>query len=141
VEDFGLVEADFQQYYHLNLNSQYRTMVAEGIGFLRYARLFENLPAISRIMVKYNPSGSWSWENEAQSRILMKISEVADTLYNTNRKKGAKPAKPDKQFQPEYVEKAKKDYLKWQKKQQNDKEDSEAMKLFWQSRNPEVKVV
>jgi hypothetical protein len=116
-------------------------MLSEKVGFLRYARLFENLPATSRIMLKHNPSGSWSWENEAQSRILMKISEVANTLYNTNRKKGTKPAKPDNQFQPDYVEKAKSDYLKWKKKQSNDQEDSDAMKLFWQSRNPDVKVI
>lgn len=139
MEEFALVEADFQQYYQLNLDEAFDQMLDRPRGFLRYARLFAGLPPESRIMKKLNPVGSWSWKDETLSRILYELSSIQATLYNTNRKKGAKALKPDEQYQPDYVDEAKKAYQEWKKEQEAQKEDIAAMDAFWKARNPDVK--
>jgi hypothetical protein len=141
VEEFGLVEADFQQYYHLNLETIHLKMVTKGRGFLRYARLFANLPSNSRTMIKLAPAGNWSWSDETASRILSELSELKALTYNAKRKKGQKPMKPDQQFQPDYIKEAKDEYIKWQKEQSNDRDEIDTMKAFWQARNPDITIV
>lgn len=137
MEAFALVEADFQQFYHLDLVQ----VVNERYGFLRFCRLFVNLPAEGRLKTKYAPAGGWTYRDETLSRILHEIADLKSVTYNSKRKKGQKPIKTPEQFQPDYVKKAKDDYIKRQKKLRNRKEDAAAMRNFWQSRNPDVKVV
>lgn len=139
MEEFALVEADFQQYYQLDLDAIYSKMIGDGVGFLRYARLFANLPSDSRIMKEVSPAGDWTWNNETQSRVLYELSQVKAILYNSKRGKGQKPIKSDEQFQPDYVKDLKEEYLKWKKEQEVQKEDIDAMRAFWQARNPGVK--
>lgn len=141
MEGQGLVEADFQQYYHLNLESLRTSMQETGAGFLRYMRLFDNLPAESRIMKKLFPAGSWTWRDETMSRILGELSELKAITFNAKRKKGQKAIKPDPQFQPDHVKDAKQEYIEFQKKQRKDKAQIELAKNFWQSRNPDVKML
>lgn len=96
------------------------------------------LQAQSRTMTAINPARDWSWEKETQSRILMKLDEVACVLVNTNLKKGKKRAKPDEQFQPDYVKDAKEEARKKQKKQKFTDEEMDQIKAFWQKRNPNI---
>ena len=144
MEDFALVEADFQQYYHLNLLNEV-PIDSDGkrTGFLRYARLFSNLPAESRIMREYDPMGGWSWNDEVQSRILAKIEAVEVALYNINRKKNAKPIEPSPQFEPDYVKRAKKNHEKREKAEKAErlKVEKAQMDAFWMARNPEVNTI
>lgn len=142
MEDFALTEADFQQYYQVNLDHYYQVMVDEGVGFLRYARLFANLPPESRIMKKLAPAASWRWEDEIQSLMLQELSLVNANLYNANRKKGKKAAKPDDQLLPDHVKEAKQEYQEWLKEQkQQTAMTPEEMKEFWGARNPDIKMV
>lgn len=116
-------------------------MLTKGVGFLRYNRLFNGLPSESRIMLKMLPAGNWTWRDETLSRILSEISELKAITFNSKRKKGQKAIKPDPQFQPDPVKKAKDEYIEFEKSKRNNEEDDEAMRAFWQSRNPDVKVL
>lgn len=144
MEAFALVEADFQQYYHLNL-LEITPLNADGYrtGFLRYARLFSQLPPESRIMRDIDPMKGWSWNDEVQSRILAKIDELIVTYANANRKKGARPIELNPQFQPDYVARAKKDYQKREEHEKAERQQLEKAQLdaFWQARNPDVKML
>ena len=134
MENFALVEADFQQYYNIDLDLLY----SDGeTGYLRYARLFSQLPPTSRIMRKLVPANSWEWNDEVQSRILAKLDSINTNIYNSNRKKGSKAEKPDPQFQPDYVKEVKDEFLEQQKRKEA---DVDQMREFWKARNPKVKM-
>lgn len=133
MESFSLVEADFQQFYNIDLEEYCQSQT----GFLRYARLFSELPSNSRVMKKLWPIVSWEWNDEVQSRILYKLDTIAATLYNTNRKKGQKAQQVEEQFEPDYVKQAKKDF---EEAKRQEEADIEQAKDFWQARNPNVKM-
>ena len=97
--DFEIIEADFQQFYNLDVST---------LGFRRYARLLVNLPEDSRMVKKYSPFKDWNWDKEMQSQILRAVDIMTTTYINSNRKKGAKKLKPPEQVQPDYVKEAKK---------------------------------
>lgn len=141
MEEFALVEADFQQYYHLNLEEIFNIMLTKGVGFLRYNRLFNGLPSESRIMLKMMPAGNWTWRDETFSRILRELSELKAITFNAAPKKSKKTIEADPQFQPDFVKEAKEEYAEFEKSKRNVEEDAEAMRAFWQSRNPDVKVL
>ena len=130
MEEYALIEADFQQYYTLDLSERARW------GFQRYARLFINLPVESRTIRHYSPAVAWTWQDEVQSRILHEISALIAVTINMNRKPGSPPIKPDKQFQPEAVEEAKKVYDKERRaSSQYTEEDMKAIREFWERKN------
>ena len=126
--DFEIIEADFQQFYNLDVMS---------LGFQRYARLLVNLPMESRFIQKYSPFKDWDWDKEVQSRILQMLDLISCHLVNMNRKKGTKALKVSDQFQPDYVKKAKKD-IKKQKKETAATNQEELASIF-EKRNSEVK--
>ena len=130
-EEFDLVEADFQQYYGLDV---------EEVDFWRYTRLLFQLPAESRFIRAHNPIKDWTWDKEIQSQILHRLDVISCQLANMFRKKGKKPAKPGKQLQPEYVAKAK-EQLQEEKKAKTrlSEEETAEVEEFWQARNPNVK--
>lgn len=134
VEEFSLVEADFQQYYHLNLLEACPDADGRRSGFLRYARLFENLPVESRIFRKLVPAASWTWRDETLSQILQELNILTTLTYNMNKRKTAKPAKAMKKFEPEYVAEMRKQLDKDYKKQQS--EEQADLKDLWQQLNP-----
>lgn len=131
MEDFEIIEADFQQYYNLDVSE---------ISFSRYARLLSQLPIESRYIQKYNSLKDWNWDKEIQSQILAKLDAVYCAFLNANRKKGKKPIKPQEQMMPEYVKKAKVDYLK--RKQEAailNEEEMAKMDAYWKRKNPNIK--
>ena len=97
--DFEIIEADFQQFYHLDVSN---------LGFQRYARLLVNLPVESRFVCKYSPFKDWNWDREIQSQILHAVDTIATMYANAHKKKGAATIKTPPLPQPDYVEKAKK---------------------------------
>ncbi|MBR5495299.1 MAG: hypothetical protein IKV71_06705, partial [Psychrobacter sp.] len=66
--DFEIIEADFQQYYNIDVST---------LGFQRYARLLINLPLEARFIKKYVPSKDWDFDKETQSRILMMLDVIS----------------------------------------------------------------
>ena len=134
VEEFSLVEADFQQYYHLDLLEVCPYADGRRSGFLRYARLFENLPVESRIFRKLVPAASWTWRDETLSQILQELNILTTLTYNMNKSKTAKPAKAMKKFEPDYVAEMRKQLDKDRKKQQSEEQDD--LKDLWQHLNP-----
>ena len=123
--DFEIIEADFQQYYQIDVSK---------LNFQRYARLLINLPIESRFMKKYIPSKDWDFDKETQSRILMMLDVISCQLSNMFKKKGVKPRKPDEQFQPDYVKDAKKQ-VKNLNKELNKEEQIELAELFERKNN------
>ena len=134
VEEFSLVEADFQQYYHLNLLEACPYADGRRSGFLRYARLFENLPVESRIFRKLLPAASWTWHDETLSEILRELNTLTTITYNMNKRKTAPTAKVMKKFEPDYVAETR-ERLEKEKKAQQAEEQAE-LKEFWQQLNP-----
>lgn len=128
--DFEIIEADFQQFYNIDVS---------GLGFQRYARLLINLPAESRFIQKYSPFKDWNWEKEIQSQILRSIDAIATIYANVHRKKGTPAIKPPDQVQPDYVVKAKKD-AKVKKKKDNQLAQESLIKEF-ESRNKNTKQI
>lgn len=126
--DFEIVEADFQQYYNLDVST---------LGFQRYARLLINLPLESRFVQKYSPFKDWNWDKEVQSRILQMLDLISCHLVNMHRKKGTKAVKVGEQFQPDFVLEAKK-ALKNEKKEAA-KEDQKELAEIFEKRNNQVK--
>ena len=98
--DFEIIEADFQQFYNLDIST---------LGFRRYARLLLNLPADSRYIQKVSPFGNWNWDREVQSQILHILDILAVQYANAHRKKGSVALKIPEQIQPDYVKQAKND--------------------------------
>lgn len=125
--DFEIIEADFQQYYNLDVSS---------LGFRRYARLLVNLPLESRFVQKYNPFKDWDWDKEVQSRILQMLDLISCHLVNMHRKKGTKAIKAGEQFQPDYVKDAKKQ-IKSDKREEA-KQDQQDLAEIFEKRNNKV---
>ena len=126
--DYEIIEADFQQYYTLNIAT---------LGFCRYARLLMNLRVESRFMQKYLPFKDWGWDKEMQSRILQMLDVIACQLANMHRKKGSKAIKPQDQFQPDYVKEAKKQAK--EKQRESIIESQKDLAEIFESRNKNVK--
>ena len=126
--DFDIVEADFQQYYNLDVST---------LKFQRYARLLINLPTESRTMQKYSAFKDWNWDKEVQSRILQMLDLISCHLVNMHRKKGTKPLKVQDQFQPDYVKEAKK--LARENKKELSREKQEDLATIFEARNNNVK--
>lgn len=118
--DFEIIEADFQQYYNLDVGA---------IKFRRYARLLVNLPPESRFITKYSPFRDWNWDREMQAQILYAIDSFAVLYANAHRKKGTQKAKPPKLMQPDYAENAKKE-IKKQKREKAKSEQAELAEIF-----------
>ena len=128
--DFEILEADFQQYYNLDISL---------LGFRRFARLLLNLPLGSRFAQKYIPSKDWDWDKEVQSRILLQLDTISCQLSNMFRKKGTKPRKPSEQFQPNYVKDAKVE-ANGKKKIANEDAQKDLAEIF-EKRNSNVKKI
>lgn len=126
--DFELIEADFQQFYNLDVSK---------LGFQRYARLLVNLPVESRYFQKYLPFKDWDWDKEVQSRILQMLDLISCHLVNMHRKKGTKAVKVSEQFQPDYVKQAKKEVKSG--KREEAKETQEDLAAIFEQRNNKVK--
>ena len=131
---FAILEADFQQYYGLNLEPTLKN------GFRRCARLLINLPAESRFVVQNADGKDWNWDKEVQSQILMQLNGISCQLTNMFRKKGSSPAKPAEQFQPDYVKQAKAKALAAKNKQTVTEEEMQQIKDFWRLHNSNAKV-
>lgn len=132
--DAEIIEADFQQYYHLELWPLIRSK------FARYCRLLLHLPLESRFVQKYCESKDWDWDKEVQSRILHELNAISCQLSNMLRKEGKAPRKMDEQFQPDYVKKAKEKTRQTKPGQAAySKEDMEEIKKFWANYNSTAK--
>lgn len=125
--DFGIIEADFQQFYNLDVST---------LGFQRYARLLSQLPPESRMAQKYSPFKDWNWDREMQSQILRELNVIATNFVNANRKKGARRLKFQDQLQPDYVVKAKKALL--QKHKEQAEEQSKELAEFFSQKNSNI---
>ena len=128
--EFEIVEADFQQYYNLDVST---------LKFQRFARLLTNLPAESRIAQKYSPFRDWTWDKEMQSQILHAIDTMVTIYSNAHRKKGRAPIKMPVQVQPDYVEKAKKEANV--KKKENSRADQADLSEIFEKRNNRVMTI
>lgn len=125
--DYEIIEADFQQYYNLDIAS---------LKFRRYARLLVNLPIESRFVQKYLPSKDWNWDKEVQSRILQMLDIISCHLVNMHRKKGTKAIKPSEQFQPDYVREAKN--MAKENKRETAKREQEDLAAIFEARNNNI---
>lgn len=130
--DSEIIEADFQQYYHLALRPLLRQ------DFPRFCRLLLNLPFESRFVQKYAPSKDWNWDKEVQSRILHTLDIIKCQIANMAKKSGQSSAKPQPQFQPDYVEKAKAEAAKAQQGIALSADDLNDIKDFWAEYNRNV---
>lgn len=135
--EFSIVEADFQQYYTINLEHYLHTMKSTHKGFKRFARLLQNLPEQSRVMRRFNPLKDWDWDKEIQSQILLALNRLEAMYVNSHKKKGARAVKEPVQTQPDYVKKVKEEYEKNQKASKEITEDEMPdFEAFWKARNP-----
>lgn len=134
MEDFSLAEADFQQYYGIDLDKYYRDKILRHRGFWRYARLFSELPPESRSVMKVNPVESWDYTKDVLSRILQELRIIASIDYNINRRTGTKAVKPEKHFEPDYVTEARKNYEEYLSQEAEVAEEIEQMGEFWEQR-------
>lgn len=99
------------------------------------------LPQSSRTILALAPTADWSWDRETQSRILAKLDFILVTIENAFRdKKKGPPAKPEEQWQPKAVKKAKEELQKKRLKPYTD-EEFEQMKAYWKARNSKVKFI
>lgn len=132
--DFALIEADFQQYYNLDLTELLNNK------FTRYCRLLHHLPFESRFAQKYLPSKDWTWEKETQARILNVLDALYCHVVNMTKSKGQPSRKIADLFQPDYV-KAAKEEAERQRKEQDTLTSAElsVMKDFWKKRNYKAK--
>lgn len=128
--DFEIIEADFQQYYNLDVSR---------LGFRRYARLLLQLPQESRTVHKYSPFKDWNWDREIQSQILHAVNTLTVMFANANRKKGVQPIKVGEQPQPDYVKKAKKETK--ENKKENNVVVREELDRFFSRKNNQVKIL
>lgn len=121
--EFEVLEADFQQYYGIDLIK----MLRNG-GFSRFCRLAINLPQQSRFYVKLYPEVQWTWQEELLSNIFMAITNFNVDYHNANRAKGNPAVKRiEKPFRPNYDKpEHEKDLEKERRKQQVKK-----AKEFW----------
>ena len=132
VEYHDEAEADFQQYYQINLD----TAVKE--DFARVSRLFAQLPPTSRVFCKASPLQDWTWDREMQSQILLQLGVISDQLSKFGTKKRIKAPR---QLQPDYVEAGKKKLKKLQKdKKRKEANGAVADIEFWQNRYKNIKM-
>lgn len=132
--DSEIIEADFQQYYNLELESLIRT------NFPRYCRLLLQLPFEARFVQKYCKSKDWDWDKETQSRILHALDTISCQLSNMIKKKSEPLRKPDEQFQPDYVKKAKAEARRiGQEEAEVSQKEVKDMQIFWESYNNRVR--
>lgn len=122
------MEADFQQYYNLDVSQ---------LPFRRYARLFTNLPEGSRVVCKYSDFQDWNWDREIQTQILHTLDSIVVMYANVHRKKGTRPHEVPPLAQPDYVEKAKKK-MKANKVESSKSNQIELAKIF-EKRNNKAK--
>lgn len=128
--DYEIVEADFQQYYNLDIAS---------LGFRRFARLLVNLPPESRYVCKYSPFKDWNWDREVQSQILHMLDVLAVMYVNSHKKKGSAPLKAPPLSQPQYVLDAKKQ-LKEQKREESKYDSMDLARIFEERNNQATKL-
>ena len=76
------LEADFQQYYNLNINCVQND---------RVRRLTYQLPAESRIMIKLQPANEWNYDRLLLSKIEYSIERVYYSLFSSKENKLPKP--------------------------------------------------
>ena len=124
--DYEIIEADFQQYYHLD--------IAE-VKFRRYARLLLNLPPESRMVQKYSAFKDWNWDKEVQVQILHSLDVLVAMYANSHKKKSTAPIKAPPLIQPKYVEEAKKELAGKPKVTEEEKENIIA---YFEQRNSQV---
>lgn len=139
MEDYSLVEADFQQYYHIDLEKYTKN---RNIGFLRYSRLFFNLPKEARVVVKYAPGANWSYSESALSLVLYRLDVMMTMYINANRKKGAaaqKPPKIEDRYLPDPI-RALELEAREQERKKNEITGADAVGIadFWKARNPDA---
>jgi hypothetical protein len=103
---------------------------------LRYARLFENLPAESRIFRKLVPAANWTWRDETLSQILQELNILTTLTYNMNKRKTAERAKVMKKFEPDYITAAREEIEKSKKREQA--EERAELEDFWRELNPDA---
>lgn len=128
--DATIIEADFQQYYGLELDLIFRQ------NFPRFCRLLLHLPFESRFIQKYSETKDWSWDKEVQSQILHALDVISCQLANMTKKEGRTPAKPQPQLQPDYVKKAKVDNQRRQRQKDAVSVDElNEMRQFWATYN------
>ena len=131
--DFEIIEADFQQFYHLNLSKLLRH------EFCRCTRLLLNLPEESRFIRKYSPFKDWDWDKEIQSQILRSIDSISVMLYNSFKGKGKSRAKRPELVQPDYVKEAKKEAEAERNKRKAEHINLDSLKEIFENRNNKVK--
>ena len=128
--DFEIIEADFQQYYQLDVST---------LKFRRFARLLKNLPAEARWIQAHAPLKDWNWDREMQTHILHSIDTLGVMFANANRKKGTKRAKVPPPLRPDYVTKGTKSLN--QKKREDNKAKSEELARFFEKREAQMKKI
>lgn len=133
VDHHDELEADFQQYYGLNFDKELEK------DAMRTSRLFAQLPQGARTFIAIYPAAEWNWNKETQSRILAKLDYILVTLQNIFRdKKRGSAAKPDEQWQPDYVKEAKEEVVR-QKRQKLSDEELEELKNYFRHRNDQAR--
>lgn len=133
--DSEIIEADFQQYYHLELSHLLTH------DFMRFCRLLLQLPFESRFVQKYCPSKDWDWDKEIRSQILHTLDIISCQLANMMKKEGRASSKPQPQLQPEYVKRAKEEATTNKHGEQISDDDLEDMQQFWQEYNCNTKEI
>ena len=128
--DFEIIEADFQQFYSIDVST---------LGFRRYARLLINLPPESRFIQKISPFKDWTWDKEMQSQILHTLDTLVIQYANAHRKKGSPAIKIPPQIQPDYVSQAKKEVKK--NKRDDNREKQKDLAEIFEKRNQKVKKI
>lgn len=92
-EHLELLEADFVQYYNMDLVTELEARPVRAVGLVR------QLPPGSRLLRNYTGGMSWGWPEE----LLATVAELSHTqarllMVGFGGKKGAKAAKKMKEF-------------------------------------------
>lgn len=132
--DFALIEADFQQFYGLELEPMLHGK------FIRFCRLLANLPFESRFVQKYLPSKDWDWDKETRAQMLNLLDAIYCHIVNLTKSKGQPLRKVADLFQPDYVKAAKEEAKKRRREEETiTPEELAEMKDFWQDYNHKVR--
>lgn len=94
--DADEIEADFQQYYQIDVHE----MIRSG-GFSRASRLLFQLPPDSRFVHKHNPMASWSWSDMFNMMIAHSLRQLVWAKTKDAQKKV--PTGQPQLIGPEYV--------------------------------------
>jgi hypothetical protein len=95
-QHFDELEADFQQYYNLDITA---------VRPARAARLMFQLPTRSRLFRKLEPANNWDWPEVLQNKIAYMLEVIAWQNANQGVKK-SKQTKPPTYYQPDFMKKA-----------------------------------